>query len=75
MNDKIISILKSILETEQLTPNDSLLESGIDSLGIEELLYEIEKQFGVVLQVEDILDSPKIEQLASLVSSKIVPHM
>lgn len=72
MNNKIISILKSILETEHLTPNDNLLESGIDSIGIEELLYEIELQFGVALQVEDILDSPKIEQLTSLISSRML---
>ena len=59
------------------TPDTDLLESGIlDSLQFVELLYQLERHFGLQLKIEDIdLDDLRtLARIARLVSRRLDAH-
>ena len=60
----------------QISPADSLLESGIvDSLGTLEIVMFLEKEFGLVVEDEDMVADhfETIQSIANFVDSK-TPH-
>lgn len=59
------------LDIETITA-DSLLESlGIDSLGVAELLFNIEDEFGVTLPVEPVHDLATVGDVARFIDTLI----
>jgi acyl carrier protein len=52
-------------------PSDSLAAIGIDSLGMAEFSYEIEKRFGVRVD-EDILNVETVTDLIDYIQSKAI---
>ena len=51
------------LNPEQITPDAALSDLGVDSLGIAELMFNIEDEFGLVLE----LDSTQITSFGDVV--------
>jgi acyl carrier protein len=48
----------------------SLLDQGADSLLLVALLAEIEDEFGVYIEADELLENPTIEGLARLVAAR-----
>jgi len=67
---QIESMCAEILLLDRVGIDDSLLELGIDSLGIAQLSAVISNRFDVELSFETIFDGPSVAQLAIAVSEK-----
>ncbi len=69
-----LTALKSLIteqfgvETKDLAPGTSILESGLDSLGFAELMFVIEDKFGIQFP-ELKTDVHTLGELASLIDS------
>ena len=66
---KLIEILKTILQTENISINDDFLELGGDSLSAITLSSYIRREFKVQIYVKDILDNSKIRDLSDLIAN------
>ena len=70
IEEDIISIFKTYLNISDIHPEDSLLSLGIDSLGLAELTFKIEKHFLVSFPIDEILSIESIEQLCAKIEEK-----
>jgi acyl carrier protein len=59
------------LEIETITADSSLESLGIDSLGVAELLFNIEDEFGVSLPVEPVHDLATVGDVAQFIDTLI----
>jgi thioesterase domain-containing protein/acyl carrier protein len=64
---RIIWIFKSIFETAEIGPNDDFFELGGDSLMATNLMSALDMEFGVVLPVSSLLETPTPRGLARVV--------
>ena len=67
---KLISILKKVLNTEEIGINSSFFELGGDSLSAINLCANIRKEFNAEILVKDIMDNPIIQDIAGLIERK-----
>jgi acyl carrier protein len=83
VNEAKTMLLDVLLALELMSPveraaalepgaNDIALGSlGIDSMAVVELCVEVEEKIGRELRVEEIIDYPTIDQLATYLASKL----
>lgn len=62
------------IETKDLAPATSILESGLDSLGFAELIFVVEERFGIQFP-DSRSDLRTLAQLASLIDSLKQPAL
>lgn len=68
---KLIDILKTILETNEISIEDNILELGADSLSIIKLIAEISSVFNVNLTFADIFKNSIIKSISSYIDLNI----
>lgn len=56
------------------TLNDPVIELGVDSLGIAELLFELESRYGITVD-EHVLAEATVGELADYVRARIRPKV
>ncbi len=59
------------LDTETITPDSSLESLGIDSLGVAELLFNIEDEFQVTLPMEPVQNLTSVGDVARFIDTLI----
>ena len=59
------------LDTDTITPDSSLESLGIDSLGVAELLFNIEDEFHVTLPIEPVYDLTTVGDVARFIDTLI----
>ena len=64
IDTRLINILKDLLNVDSVSIEDSFFELGGDSLSAITLCIKIQSEFGIKLQVGDILKNPKIKDLS-----------
>lgn len=74
IENKVISILQTLLNTNEITTCTSLIENDmIDSIGIANLIIEIEKEYNIDLTEEDFVienfNTPK--DIASMILKRL----
>lgn len=65
MNDKLIPIWSQVLGVDTIDHKDNFFSLGGHSLLAIELLHRIEEQFLIRLNMQDIVESPTVNELAS----------
>lgn len=70
----VCALLSERLDVRKPGPDDDLIESGtLDSLSLIELLFQLEEEFGIALELEEI--DPELFRtpaaIARLVESKV----
>jgi acyl carrier protein len=65
MNKKFLEILQNnAVEGVEITPDSNLFEDlGISSLGMFNVIYEIENELGVRINVMELIDVKTVEEL------------
>ena len=69
-DEKIIDMLKSLLNIQEISIEDSFFDIGGDSLSAIELCSKIDTEFNVQLHIKDIFESPSIREISDLIISK-----
>lgn len=64
---QIIDVLKKYVGEEQISVTDTLMELGIGSLNVYNLVVELEEKFSVSLKVEELLSDITVSKLANLI--------
>ncbi|MCD7894501.1 MAG: phosphopantetheine-binding protein [Erysipelotrichaceae bacterium] len=68
--DKINERLSSKLKGKTLTKESSLRDLGIDSLGLVDLVFELEEEIGVQFEDDDLLKIKTVQDLLDLIDAK-----
>ncbi len=68
---RLVSIWNEALETQWLGVRDDFLELGGDSLTALNVIIEIEREFGISLDVFEFMNHPCVRGLADLVRKKL----
>ena len=63
----LVDSIKSILNSDNISIDDNILELGIDSLSAITLSALLTKKYSVQISVKDILDTSTIEDLANII--------
>jgi acyl carrier protein len=63
--DIVMAILRNVLGTEDLQPDEDFYDAGVTSIMVLPLLVEIEQRLGVSLSQDDFLDARTGQQLAA----------
>lgn len=63
--------LKTKLKIDSIDPNRDLRELGLDSLDVVELLLDLEDEFGVEFNSEELKSLKKVEDLYNAIDEKI----
>lgn len=71
LEEELREILERILEVQPIGINSNILEAGADSLRLFVAFDEIEKRFGVRLNIDLIIDNPSIEFIAKYIEKNI----
>ena len=66
----LLTIIKNLLNIENIGINDNIIDLGADSLTAIKLSVQIQDDLGVQLFVQDIMEYPTIQDLSDLVSTK-----
>lgn len=66
---KLCGIFEKILKISPIGVNEDFLKMGADSLGLFVALSEVEKEFGVKIDLKTSLTSPNIRNLANLINA------
>ena len=74
MDENLINILKDILNTENISIDDSFFELGGDSLSAINLCTKIYGELNVEIFVKDVLENPIIKNLSDFISSKNITN-
>ena len=72
--DKIIKIVKNVFENSELVISDSTLVSDItewDSLGHINLIMELEEEFNIKFQINEIISITGVNDLLNLIEKKM----
>lgn len=70
--DKILEIIKDVLDDDNINPDDVLFEhEDWDSLAALTLISSVDEEFGVVLEADDFSDKMKIKDLVAVIKSKM----
>ncbi|MFA6796718.1 MAG: acyl carrier protein [Bacilli bacterium] len=69
--DKLKSIVSKKIKDIDLNPQDELTSLGLDSLDKAEIMINIEDEFGIEFDEEEMTDVKTIEDLHKLVAKKI----
>ncbi len=67
---KLINILRSLLDIDNISIDDNFFELGGDSLSAINYSSHIQNIFGVKIFVKDILDHPTVKELSDIINSK-----
>ncbi|EGQ21624.1 phenylalanine racemase (ATP-hydrolyzing) [Streptococcus sanguinis ATCC 29667] len=59
----VVAVLQKYVENDEISMTDTLLELGIDSINIYNLMVDIEKEFGVALKIEELLKNISVSAL------------
>ena len=70
IEEEIVNILKKQLNSQNISPEDELLSLGIDSIGLAEISFQIEKIFFVSFTMEEIFSIESIEVLCEKIEEK-----
>ena len=71
-DEKLIELLKEILNIENISIEDSFFDLGGDSLAAINLCTKIYSEFNVQIYVKDIMKNPIIEKLSDFIASKSI---
>ncbi|HEO6694112.1 TPA: amino acid adenylation domain-containing protein [Streptococcus agalactiae] len=63
----VVTVLQKYVENDEISMTDTLLELGIDSINIYNLVVDIEKEFGVTLKIEDLLKNISVSALCQII--------
>ncbi|MDD4532392.1 MAG: acyl carrier protein [Bacilli bacterium] len=69
--DKLKNIVSKKIKNADLKPEDELTSLGLDSLDKAEIMINIEDEFGIEFDEEEMLDVKTVEDLHKLVAKKI----
>lgn len=75
----VVAVLQKYVENDEISMADTLLELGIDSINIYNLMVDIEKEFGVSLKIEELLKNISVSALCQIIydennQSNLVPQ-
>ena len=70
VDQKIIFVLKEILNINKISIDDSFFDLGGDSLTAITLCSKIYNEFNIQLSIKDILENPIIKDLSDVISSR-----
>lgn len=70
IDQKVISVLKKILNINKISIDDSFFELGGDSLTAINLCAKIYSELNVQISVKDVLENPVIKDLSDTISAK-----
>ena len=68
---RLISLLKDLLNIDEISIDDNFFELGGDSLSSINLCAQIQNEFGCALFVKDILDNPRIQDISDVISTNL----
>ena len=71
LDNKLISMLKILLNVDNISISDSFFELGGDSLSAINLCSQIQSEFNVQLYVKDILEHPNIQEISDIISENL----
>lgn len=71
-DEKLIKILKNVLNVSNISIGDSFFELGGDSLSCINLCAQIQNEFNVTLFVKDILENPIISNISDIIVKKAI---
>ena len=69
--DKLKVIVSKKIKNSELNPQDELTSLGLDSLDKAEIMINIEDEFGIEFDEEEMIDVKTIEDLHKLVAKKV----
>lgn len=56
------------VEVDRIQPADNLVDLGLDSLSLMELLLTLERRHNIRIEMTDVFEGPTVEALASAVT-------
>ena len=71
IDEKLITILKKLLNINEISIDDDFFKIGGDSLSSINLCAQIQNKFGCILYVKDILENPIIQDISDIISKNI----
>ncbi|MER7172989.1 acyl carrier protein [Streptomyces mesophilus] len=69
----LLELASQILGVDDLGPDDQFFELGSNSVQVLQLMTTLEKDHGVVVELEDLLEAPTFAELAALCTVGQVP--
>lgn len=72
IEEKLLSMIRQVLENDAVTAEDSFLLAGGHSLLGMQLLMRLRKEFGVNLSLKQLLEAPTVESLALSVETMLI---
>lgn len=69
--EKLKAIVSKKIKDADLNPQDELTSLGLDSLDKAEIMINIEDEFGIEFDEEEMLDVKTVEDLHKIVAKKI----
>lgn len=71
ITESITEIWKTVLEIDEIDPNESIFDMGGDSIIIVKSLNEIQEQFGLEIDITDVFEHDTVNQLSELIMEKM----
>ena len=71
VTESITEIWKTVLEIDEIDPNESIFDMGGDSIIIVKSLNEIQEQFGLEIDITDVFEHDTVNQLSELIIEKM----
>jgi acyl carrier protein len=71
IEEKLVVIWQEVLGIEKIGISDNFFELGGHSLKITKMLYKINENFGIELQVKNVLALQNVEALGELIGSEV----
>ena len=74
MNKKIKEIISELIEVDVSTIGDTALiidDLGPDSIAVMEIVMELEEEYGVEVQTEDVLNLKTVADIVAYIESKV----
>ncbi|MBA9085511.1 amino acid adenylation domain-containing protein/non-ribosomal peptide synthase protein (TIGR01720 family) [Fontibacillus solani] len=68
VEEKLLSICKQLLHVEGIGTEDSYFDIGASSLQLVQIAEQIEKEFGVPINISDLFSYPNIARLAQFIA-------
>lgn len=60
------------MDWDAVQPEDTIESLGFDSLSILDFLYDIQQEFSVKFEAEDVVDLKTVGQIANFIDSKTI---
>ncbi len=71
IRDVITRLLRDVLDEEVVQPSGSFVEAGIDSMSVMDLLFKVEKTFGVEIPDDRLSAVDSIDGMAAFIEAEL----